>query len=180
MGLRLSKHLGFFKHLDDFRFKWWLDSNAHNFLETIGIEQGQKVLDFGCGKGTYSIPASMIVGPTGIVYVLDVNAEALDKVVEKSKVTGLKNIRIIKSSGDAHIDLTDNCIDHMLLIDVLQEIVDKLTLFKEANRILKENGVVTVYPMHIKNEDVMAPANKSGFKLTEVKYNDRILILKKT
>ena len=39
-----------------------LEARVLQLLEDVGIEAGQVVLDFGCGSGTYAIPAARIVG----------------------------------------------------------------------------------------------------------------------
>jgi len=69
---RYLKHLGFAKHLGEFRFKSWLDKNAYEFLAEVSVNKGQSVLDFGCGSGTYTIPAAKLVGESGRVYALDI------------------------------------------------------------------------------------------------------------
>jgi cyclopropane fatty-acyl-phospholipid synthase-like methyltransferase len=37
-------------------------------LKKVGIWPGDLVLDFGCGRGCYTIPAAGIVGKRGVVY----------------------------------------------------------------------------------------------------------------
>lgn len=44
-----------------------LESQALEVLRNVGINRGQLVLDFGCGSGTYTIPAAKIVGEQGRV-----------------------------------------------------------------------------------------------------------------
>lgn len=80
----VTKHLGFIKHLGDFRFKYWLSRNASDALVDMGVGTGQVVLDFGCGSGTYTIPAAKFVGEHGKVYALGLDLKALDKMEEKA------------------------------------------------------------------------------------------------
>jgi len=129
-----------------------LDKNASDALVEMGVRAGQAVLDFGCGSGTYTVPAARLVGEEGRIYALDISTEALDRLEEKVRREGLKNITRIVNEG-RRIPLEDNSIDVMLLIDVLQEIDDKDDLFKEAYRILKPSGRVSVYPMHVLAEE---------------------------
>ncbi|MBE9483077.1 MAG: hypothetical protein IMY88_05280, partial [Chloroflexi bacterium] len=49
----------------------WIEEAGEKFLKDIGIKRGQKVLDFGCGSGNYTIPAARIVGEQALVYALD-------------------------------------------------------------------------------------------------------------
>jgi len=173
-----SKHLRFVKHLGNFRFKSWLDKNASEALVEMGLRAGHIILDFGCGTGTYTIPAARLVGEKGRVYALDVSTEALDRLEEKARQEGLKNITRIISKGEK-VPLEDESIDLMLLIDVLQEIDDWNAIFEEAYRILKPNGRCSVYPMHISTEEVEKLAVSKGLNLEDKKFDGRILVFRK-
>ena len=175
----LTKHIGLARSLGEFRFKRWLDNHASEVLAEVGVKAGQAVLDFGCGSGTYTIPAAKLVGEAGRVYALDINSRALDRMEEKAKQEGLGNIVRIDSSGEEDIRLEDETIDLMLLIDVLQEIDDREGLFDEAYRILKPGGVVSIYPMHVAEEEVERLATSRGLNLEDRKFQGRILIFRK-
>jgi ubiquinone/menaquinone biosynthesis C-methylase UbiE len=174
----ISKHLGMAKHIGEFRFKHWLDKNASDVLAEVGVGAGQVVLDFGCGSGTYAIPAAKLVGKDGRVYALDISSRALDRMEKKAEQEGLKNIVRI-DSGEEEIPIEDEAVDHVLLIDILQEIDDREALFDEVYRILKPDGVATVYPMHIEIDEVESLAISKGLTLEGRKFQERIPIFKK-
>ena len=75
--------------------------------------------------------------------------------------------------------LDDETIDAVTFIDVLQEIDDKNALFNEAHRILKRGGIVIVYPMHLKTEEVKRMASGGGLHLREEMHEGRILVFTK-
>jgi ubiquinone/menaquinone biosynthesis C-methylase UbiE len=162
-----------------FGFKMWLDRNTSRLLLEAGMRKGQVVLDFGCGSGTYTIPAAKLVGEKGRVHALDVDRKALDKMEKQAEREGLQNIVRIDSSGGDKIPLDDETIDVMTLIDVLQEIDDKDALFDEAYRILKRDGIVIVYPMHMRTEEVKRIATVRALHLHEEKHEGRILVFRK-
>jgi ubiquinone/menaquinone biosynthesis C-methylase UbiE len=147
------------------RFKDWLSRHSLACLKEIGIRLGQTVLDVGCGSGTFTIPSATLVGESGIIYALDINVSTLDKLRIKAEKEGFKNIRIIRSSANDNIKLGDKSIDHVLLLDVLQEISDKNLLFEEARRVLRVGGTVTVFPMHIDYGEVIKLAEAKDLKL---------------
>jgi ubiquinone/menaquinone biosynthesis C-methylase UbiE len=149
-------------------------------LSEVGIGEGQSVLDFGCGSGTYSIPSARLVGMNGRIYSLDVSQRALDKLSRKAEMEGLNNIVTLLSSGSVEIPLDNEKLDHVLLIDVLQEISDKETLLKEIHRILKPNGLMTVYPMHIDYNEVIRLASDVKLRLKGRKFQERILVFEKS
>ena len=177
--MKKEKHIEFSRHPERYRFKKWLDNNALKVLSEVGIVEGDNILDFGSGTGTYTIPAAKLVGVYGRVYALDVNQKDLKELENRSKKAGLDNIFKLISSGNSKISLPDRVLDHVLLIDVLHDISDKIGLLNEVNRILKPGGIVTIYPMHIQVEDVVNIASVSNLKLKEKKFQERLLLFKK-
>ena len=165
--------------LGQFRYKRWLDKNASQVLSAVGVEEGKAVLDLGCGSGTYTIPAAKLVGDDGRVYAVDVSRKALDRMEEKAEREGLKNIVRIDASAGEKIPLEDETVDVMLLIDVLQEIDDRSALFDEAYRILRQGGVVIVYPMHIEAEEVERLATSKSLDTEDRQFDGRILVFRK-
>lgn len=142
--------------------------------------EGQTILDFGYGSGTYTIPAAKLVGEEGDVFAQDINESALDELEETAKRKGLENIRRIESSGEGKIALENEEGDWVLLIDVLHEVDEKKKLFDEAYRVLNPSGSVCVYPMHIKGKEIKSLAKESNFEVKKELFDGRILLLEKS
>lgn len=70
-----------------------LELQVLEVLERTGLNKRQIVLDFGCGSGTYTLPAVKIVGKQGRVYALDKDTQALDELMHEADSTGLRNIK---------------------------------------------------------------------------------------
>jgi len=49
----------------------WSKEEGEKVLKEVGIKENHIILDFGCGAGTYSLPAAKIVGKKGQVFALD-------------------------------------------------------------------------------------------------------------
>lgn len=160
-------------------FKNRMDEKASQFLSEIGAQAEQKILDFGCGSGTYTIPAAKIVGGEGKVYSIDKENAKIKEIAKKAKRLGLENIESIKLSEGEKIPLKRETINLFLLIDVLHEVKEKIHIFKEINRLLKEDGLACVYPMHMKNKEVISLGEKADIALHEKRLEERILIMKK-
>ena len=167
------------RHIGQFRFKLMLDRNASKMLSEVGIDEGQSILDFGCGSGTYSIPAARLVGENGRIYSLDVSQGALQKLSKNAEREGLENIVTLLSSGNDEIPIDNETQNHVLLIDVLQEISNKETLLGEIHRILKPDGLTTIYPMHIDADEVIRLASNVKLRLKGRIFQERILIFEK-
>lgn len=154
----------------------WLTGKGELFLKEIGIKEGWKILDFGCGDGTYSIPAAKLVGKKGRVYVADKDKKAVNSLLDAAKSKGIENIEGIEITKGPKIDIEDS-IDASLLYDVLHYMDEKerKNLYSEIYRILKPGGILSVYPKHNKSdwplwnlsdmdiEDIVKEIENSGF-----------------
>ena len=92
-------------------------------VRMLGIQEGHKVLDFGCGIGSYSIPVSRLVGETGRVFALDIHPMALDRVQKRAERLDLQNIETIQSGLETGLD--DNTCDFVLMFDVYSWVSNK-------------------------------------------------------
>ncbi len=149
----------------------WTDTEAKKFLRVIGIKKDQFVVDFGCGRGAYTIPASIVVGNKGKVYSIDKNKEALVDLKQKIRKKGLSNVEILKKDDDINLSIFKNSIDIVLLYDVLHLIKNRKKLFKALYRVLKPNGTLSVYPKHHDTEmnmtldEIISEIEDNGFNL---------------
>ncbi|MBW2057823.1 MAG: class I SAM-dependent methyltransferase [Deltaproteobacteria bacterium] len=155
-----------------------LETLAMELLEELGIRAGQKVLDFGCGSGTYAIPASRIVGQGGRIYALDRDQLALDEVAQRADKAGIGNMERIKTSGILEIDLEACSLDAVLLFDVFHRYYfpgdkERRELLGELHRVLKPRGLLLVYPKHMEDE-AEREIRTSGFDLRK-KYSATLI-----
>lgn len=159
--------------------KNWEGRDGVTFLRNVGIKTSDKVLDFGCRVGHYSIPAAFAVGNAGKVYAVDKHQHSLDELKTKASHLGLENIDTIKTSGQIGLTLLDNAVNVILLYDVLHYFhrSERQRLYSGCFRILDNDGLLSVYPKHtvedgasrefrgITVSDVIHEIEKSGFHL---------------
>ena len=131
-----------------------LEVGVLQLLKDVGIKAGQVVLDFGCGSGTYTVPAARIVGDKGKVYALDKDSKVLNKLMQKVQSVGLNNIERMDAHGELETGLADDSVDVVLLFDVLHSYYfprpeDRRKLLGEVHRICKTAALVLVYPKHM-------------------------------
>jgi len=156
------------------RWNEWLRSHVEEVLPEIGIKESQTILDFGCGAGLYTIPAAKLVGRKGKVYALDKNAGALETLKESFRNGGLGNVETILSS-DLNTGLEKETADVVLLYDAIHLIKDRKELFVEIYRVLKPNGIVSIYPMHVEKDEVLRQMRGSHFSLKSEEFEGNIL-----
>jgi len=145
----------------------WLRADGENFLKTLGIKEGQGILDFGCGGGNYTIPAARVVGKKGKVYAVDKNGNALKKLLEKANAEGLKNIEIINTGGEINLPVEKESMDTVLLFDVLHSYYSnpesRGKILNEVYRVLNNKGRMLLFPKHMESENFIEEIRKEGF-----------------
>jgi ubiquinone/menaquinone biosynthesis C-methylase UbiE len=137
--------------------KRWLSVDGPAFIRKIGIRKGHTVVDFGCGTGYYTFPASIVVQSTGRVYALDIDEEVIRNITTKAKESPFANIIPLLVHKDLSLELGKGIADVVLLFDVLHyfNVKERKKLFSEIHGILKNNGLVSVYPKHYKFDFAM-------------------------
>lgn len=107
------------------------------------VQEGQTVLDFGCGTGSFAIPAARMVKERGKVYALDCFPRQLEIVARISEKEGLGNIKTMLSEKE--VNLPDESIDVIWMCDVLHEITERRTVLEELHRVLRNEGILAIY-----------------------------------
>jgi SAM-dependent methyltransferase len=100
------------------------------------------VVEFGCGYGTFTIPAARIV--RGVVHALDCEAELVAATQSKVLADGLRNVRV--SQRDFIADgagLGDASMDYAMLFNILHAEQPE-RLLREAHRVLAPGGVLGI------------------------------------
>jgi len=153
----------------------WIKEYGIKFLKEVGIKKGDIILDCCCGEGNYAIPAAKIVNNNGIVYAIEMNKDKIDILKEKSSSENLKNIKIIKKEFKKVMPLPDKSIDMVLLYDIFRYFSIESTklsiLLHEVHRILKDNGLISVYPEHVDKDKLKQIIINSNFKLKRKLFN---------
>jgi ubiquinone/menaquinone biosynthesis C-methylase UbiE len=96
------------------------------------------VVDFGCGYGTFSIPAARLV--RGTVHALDIEADMVEATRRKAEEAGLSNVRVERRDFVADgTGLPDNSVDYVMLFNILH-CEQPEVLLREAYRVLSSGG----------------------------------------
>lgn len=94
--------------------------------------------------GTSPILASKIVGKDGLVYALDNQPLHIAILFVRSRLRGIKNIRLIFSDA-AETGLKDNSIDTIFICDAFHEFSNKRGTVIELFRVLKPGGYLAIW-----------------------------------
>jgi len=134
-------------------------------LEEVGIEPGFRVLDYGCGPGSYTPPLAELVGESGMVYALDIHPLAIamvQNIITKSHLTNVETIH-----SDCDTGLPDSSVDVVTLYDALHDLHDRNTVLQELHRVLRPAGVLSLNDHHLKGDELVSEVTGSGlFRLS--------------
>lgn len=150
--------------------------NAEEILRAVQVSgRLRDVADFGCGYGTFAIPAAKMV--RGKVYAIDMAPEMVEITRQKAERSHLDNVEaILRDFVSEGSGLEDGSVDYVMLFNILHA-EEPVGLLKEAYRILRHGGQVGIIhwnhdsstprgpPMEIrpKPEQVLGWAKSAGF-----------------
>lgn len=113
--------------------------NPARALAAMELDQTvDNVVEFGCGYGTFTIPAAGIV--TGAVHAIDIDAEMAETTRNAAKKSGLRNINVMRRDFLAEgTGLRDASVDYAMLFNILH-IEYPERMLTEAWRVLTVKG----------------------------------------
>lgn len=159
----------------------WIREDGVAFVRDLGVSEGDVVLDFGCGPGSYSLPAARRVGEAGRVVAVDRRARALGRLRRGARTEGLRNVLTASHLDEAVTLLKGRPCRAVLLYDVLHfmERSERLKLYEVFHGVLTPDGVLSVHPKHVKGrhaaryfrdvtvEDLVREIESARFRLSE-------------
>jgi ubiquinone/menaquinone biosynthesis C-methylase UbiE len=154
-------------------------------LKAVGLRAGMVFMDIGCGDGFFTIPATQLVGEKGMVYALDTDVAAVEKLKDKAAEKGLTNITARVGAAEETV-FCMACADIVFYSRVLHDFKDPAKVLRNAKRMLKPDGMLvnldwkkkpTLFgpPLHIRfSEEQAADLIKAaGFTIASVKSAGR-------
>jgi ubiquinone/menaquinone biosynthesis C-methylase UbiE len=121
------------------RDMWEKFFNPARILASLSINsQTGDVAEFGCGYGTFTIPAAKVI--KGKIYALDIEPDMIRITNEKAKKNGLNNVQAVLRDFMAEgSGLPDGSVDYVMLFNILH-LEKPAILINEAKRILRDGG----------------------------------------
>ena len=125
--------------------------STRRLCKRAGIAEGMRVLEIGSGAGDVALTLAELVGPTGQIVGVDVNAEILDTARQRATDAGMQNVEFIAS--DARSLVFSEKFDAIAGRFVLMYMADPREAFTKLITHLKPGGIAafqepeyTLYP----------------------------------
>ena len=150
-------------------------------VHAMQLENGDVVVDMGCGTGYYARRIAQAVGPDGKVIGVDIQQEMLDKMMEFAEAEGISNIEpVLGGVDDPKLD--PESADWIILVDVYHEFAQPEPMLEAMWKALKPDGKVALLEYreeghtaaHIKPDhrmstrQVLKEWNHAGFELVDL------------
>ncbi len=147
-------------------------------ISRSGIDRGMTVLEIGCGSGAFTTDVARAIGNKGILSALDIEIKMLKQVASKlNRIENkdIKNVKLVQASAYA-LPFSNESFDIVYMVAVFQEIPNKEKALKEINRVLKNNGILSIsefivdpdYPL---KSTTIKMVQRTGFNLNIVSGN---------
>ena len=125
--------------------------STRRLCKRAGIAEGMRILEIGSGAGDVALTLAELVGPTGQIVGVDVNAEILETARQRAIDAGLQNIEFIV--GDARSFTFSDKFDALVGRFVLMYMADPGEAFSQLITHIKPGGIAafqepeyTLYP----------------------------------
>lgn len=178
MGREISFLMGF-------QGKDWLERQSREQEESVTlaiknlpVTDQSVVADIGAGSGYYTFRIAPKV-PSGKVYAVEIQDEAIQYLSAKSKELGYANVVPVKGA-EASANLPENSVDLAIMVDVYHELEYPVEMLASIRKALKPDGkillieyrgedpAVAIKPLHkMTVKQVEKELNANGFKLVE-------------
>jgi ubiquinone/menaquinone biosynthesis C-methylase UbiE len=116
----------------------------------LNLPQGITFLDLGCGQGNYSLAAADLIGPSGLVYAVDLWEEGIATLKERAAREGRANLMPL-AAGASQVPMESGSVDVGLMATVLHDLVEAGTAagaLAEVSRVIKAEGRLAIVEFH--------------------------------
>jgi ubiquinone/menaquinone biosynthesis C-methylase UbiE len=106
-------------------------------LGMYGVSAGMTLLDAGCGSGLFTVEMARMLGDSGQVHAVDVQAAMLQRTRDRVAGAGVAHMVQLHHVGIYDLPFADDSIDLAVTIATLGEVPDKPAALSELRRVLK-------------------------------------------
>lgn len=140
-------------------------------MDILGIRAGSNVADIGAGSGWFTVRAAQLVGPSGMVYAVEINRDYLEYIEKRAKRENLTNIRAVLGT-DEDPRLPQKNVDAVLLLKTYHEVAQPIRLLKRTRESMRPGALLGIIDRNGTGDDhgigsdiVIKEAERAGFEI---------------
>jgi ubiquinone/menaquinone biosynthesis C-methylase UbiE len=112
-------------------------------IRSLNLAPGARVADLGAGGGYVTFRLAQAVGPTGRVYAVDIDRDALDAINQHARKISVANVETVQASeNDAR--LPNAGVDLIFTCNTVHHLQNRSDYFRSLARYLRPNGHVAI------------------------------------
>lgn len=145
-------------------------------LESLNILPGAHVADLGAGGGYFTFRFAEEVGPTGKVYAVDIDRDALNVITQYSRVKGIANVEVVLAT-ESDPRLPEDQIDLIFICNTVHHLQNRLAYFRNVARYLRSKGRIAIidnsptgfawlFGQKTSKERIQKEMEEAGYRLT--------------
>ncbi len=126
-------------------------------LQALGVKAGDTIADIGAGTGYFAFRLAQMA-PRGKVLAVDIQPEMLQKIRERARESGIRNVEPVRGSA-TDPGLAPASVDLVIMVDVYHEFSHPCEMIRAIARSLKPGGRVAL--VEYRAEDANVPIRPS-------------------
>ncbi len=138
----------------------FLDLNF--IMQKAQISEGMTIADLGCGNGSYIFIASEIIGENGYIYAVDILKTVLANIDKRAVSENITNLKTIWSNLEIFnaTKIESGTLDVATLVNTLYQSHKRAEIIREAVRMLKKGGILTIVEWKIRSASFGPPVEE--------------------
>ena len=145
----------YIEYLEGFGRADW--QKPEQVVEALHLKPGSAVTDLGAGTGYFSRRLAAIVGPTGSVDAVDIDAGLLENLERRAATAKIENIRTRKVARDDP-EMAPSSADLVFVCNTYHDLRDRVVYLRKVAAGLKPEGRVVIVDFHKSAEVPEGPA----------------------
>jgi SAM-dependent methyltransferase len=156
--------------------------NRQLLAEVVDPQPGMAVADVGAGSGFMARELAMLVGPTGIVYAVDINPVMMQHVALRAAEDDIANLRTTVCT-DRSVNLAADSVDIMFICDTYHHFEYPASTLRTIHEALRPGGQIVLVDFrrvpgvsrpwilgHVRagQEEFTREITAAGFELTDI------------
>ena len=137
--------MGEFQNTGQPDWDWWgkLWPTPGETLRSLGVSEGDSVVEVGSGNGYFALPAARVVEPAP-VYAVELDRELLEEAARLADMKGIGNLVTVHADVTSLSDHLPKSVDVALVANILHGVGDEVGFAREVRGALSSDGKLVV------------------------------------